>query len=417
MRPPSPLCAFAVALFAVASAPLALATGKPKHWPPDPFLPVTPERVAGLPEAERAAWVRYLEVSREYLAKLPPRDVPEPALNKPMDTPPAGGAHSRGLRLDARPAWYASHEAQQIADRVVQAQTPAGAWTKGNNYTKSGPAPAHSGANVWGGGTFDNDATTWELRMLALVNLAAKEPARGANWREAFLRGVNYMLAAQYPNGGFPQIFPLGGGYHDAITYNDEAMVQVLELLRDISAGKPEFAFVPAELKAKCGSAMDRGLHCILASQIKDASGSRTVWCQQHDAITLLPCAARNFEPIAACSDESGAIVRFLMSLPNPSPEVVQSVDAAVTWLDRTALRGVVWDRATGLVEKPGAREIWARFYELGTDKPIFGDRDRTIHYAVEEISSERRYGYAWFGSWPASVLEKHRAWSKRVKR
>jgi PelA/Pel-15E family pectate lyase len=52
--------------------------------------------------------------------------------------------------------------------------------------------------------------------------------------------------------------------------------------------------------------------------------------------------------------------------------------------------------------------------YEIGTDKPVFGDRDRTIHYDVLEISAERRNGYAWFGTWPATTLQEHKKWEAK---
>jgi PelA/Pel-15E family pectate lyase len=129
----------------------------------------------------------------------------------------------------------------------------------------------------------------------------------------------------------------------------------------------------------------------------------------------LKPCAARNFEPFAACTNESASLVRFLMSIPRPSSEVVAAVKGACAWLEKAAQRDRAWSRASGvgaLVDRPGAPLLWARMYEIGTDQPIFGDRDRTVHYAVDELSSERRNGYAWYGTWPARALEEFKAWS-----
>jgi PelA/Pel-15E family pectate lyase len=272
---------------------------------------------------------------------------------------------------------------------------------------------------VWSAGTLDNDATTWELRFLALVNAVTKDRAKAQVWRDAFGRGLRYVLAAQYPNGGFPQIYPLAGGYHDAITFNDDAMVQALELFSDVHANKPEFSFVDGELRADAGRRVERGIRCILDTQLKNAAGQRTVWCQQHDALTLTPCAARNFEPVASCTNESASLARFLMTRPNPSPEIVASVQGAIAWFNRTAQPDLAWSRQGGtgqLVARPGAPLLWARMYEIGSDKPIFGDRDRTVHYAVEELSSERRNGYAWFGNWPASALEAFKTWPARAK-
>ena len=65
-----------------------------------------------------------------------------------------------------------------------------------------------------------------------------------ARYRAAFDRGVDYLLAAQYPNGGWPQFFPLREGYYSHITFNDNAMISVLTVLREAAAGKPPYAFV-----------------------------------------------------------------------------------------------------------------------------------------------------------------------------
>ena len=61
--------------------------------------------------------------------------------------------------------------------------------------------------------------------------------------------------------------------------------------------------------------------------------------------------------------------------------------------------------------EKAGP--LWARYYEIGTDRPLFGDRDKSIHDKVEEISAERRNGYQWFNNGAVSALEHYATWAK----
>ena len=61
----------------------------------------------------------------------------------------------------------------------------------------------------------------------------------------------------------------------------------------------------------------------------------------------------------------------------------------------------------------PGSSPLWARFYETGTDRPIFGDRDQSIHDDVNEISLERRNGYAWYGEGPKRALDQYDIWSR----
>jgi len=393
-----------------------IAVEPPKSWPPEAFRPVTIERIAALPAAEQPAWRAYLAASETLAAKLPVRKAPDASAMAPTNAAPGGGVFNLGLQVDAPAEWFASEEAALIADRVVTRQTALGGWNKGNDYTKTeGIGKAGTKADSESGGIFDNDSTTREIRALARTAMATTDRERAATWRAAALRGIEYCLAAQYPNGGFPQFYPLIGGYHDAVTYNDDAMVQILEVLRDVARQNPEFKFVPTNVQARAAAAIERGLRCILATQIKFRDDSLlTVWCQQYDALTLQPCAARAFEPIGLAADESASLVRYLMKIPDPAPEVVAAIEAAVAWFERTAIHGHTWDRNSAEVQlkrESGAPLLWARLYELETNKPIFGDRDRTIHYVVDEISSERRRGYSWYGNWPAETLDAYRAW------
>jgi PelA/Pel-15E family pectate lyase len=154
--------------------------------------------------------------------------------------------------------------------------------------------------------------------------------------------------------------------------------------------------------------------------QLHGPDGQLTVWGQQHDALTLKPCAARNFEPIGECSNESSHLLQFLMSLPTPPPAVVASIESGMKWLQRKALHDVAPNRddtmGMGLVPKPGAQLLWARLYDLETGRPIFGERDRMIHFVFGELTNERRKGYAWYGTWPNGALETYRRWCEERK-
>jgi len=119
----------------------------------------------------------------------------------------------------------------------------------------------------------------------------------------------------------------------------------------------------------------------------------------------------------AQASSESAAITLFLMQLPNPDSNVVAAVRAAAAWFEKTQIRDVafrkVWGRGRLLVSAPGKGPLWARYYEIGTDRPIFGDRDRSVHDDVNEISQERRNGYGWYRDSPGRVLERYGQWSR----
>jgi len=88
-----------------------------------------------------------------------------------------------------------------------------------------------------------------------------------------------------------------------------------------------------------------------------------------------------------------------------------------VAWFEKTKITGkafrVVGTESRKLVDAPGSGPIWARYYEIGTDEPIYGDRDKSIHDDVNEISRERRKGYGWFKDSAKRVLEHYPKWAK----
>ncbi|MBC7365421.1 MAG: pectate lyase [Undibacterium sp.] len=380
-----------------------------------PSLPITAERIATLPAVEQPAWRDYL--ARSAAARAADTGFYADELKAHNLTAPLVPGHGPSPTLTEPAAWYATAGARRIADIIVSFQTPAGGWNKNSDFTGHARRPGErSGYEAGYVGTIDNGATVEPLRFLALV-ITAGDAASTAPYRTAFLRGIDYLLAAQFPNGGWPQVYPLEGGYHDAITYNDGAMINVLTLFREVSTQQPGFAFVPADTRARATAAGQRGLACILATQIVVA-GRRTVWCQQHDALTLAPTSARNYEMPAQSSGESAGLMFFLISLPIPSAEIATAIHAAAAWLEKTALKDVIFKPTpdgTGrhLIPTPGATPLWPRYAEIGTDRPLFGDRDKTIHDHIDEISKERRNGYAWFGDAPKRVLAHYAKWAR----
>jgi PelA/Pel-15E family pectate lyase len=188
--------------------------------------------------------------------------------------------------------------------------------------------------------------------------------------------------------------------------------------LTAVAEGAGNYSFVPTTLRLDAKMAADHALNCILETQVK-VKGRRTVWAQQHDALTLAPVAGRNYEPAALSSGESAAILLYLMQLQHPSPTVIAAVDAGVAWLKAAAINGQEWVGGRGtpagrhLEPKAGAAPIWARYYSISTGLPVFGDRDKTIHDDVSELSPERRNGYAWYSSGPQQTLDAYATWSK----
>lgn len=315
--------------------------------------------------------------------------------------------------LDQEPGWYASAEAIRIADNVLLHQHDNGGWLK--NIDKAAvPGGADKSRllkeKAEGSTTIDNGATRTEMRYLARVY----EATRQERFRHGFLRGLDFLLEAQYENGGWPQFFPLREGYYSRITYNDNAMVNALTVLRDAAAGKPPYGFVDQVRRARARAAVARGIDVILRTQVRQ-NGKLTAWCAQHDERTLEPAWARNYEPPSLSGNETAGIVRFLMAIEQQTPAIISAVEGAVAWLEAVAIRGLRVEEFTDaegrpdrrVVADPAAGPLWARFYELGTNRPIFMGRDKVIRYKFEEIERERRAGYAYYGPWPATLLAK----------
>lgn len=315
-------------------------------------------------------------------------------------------------------AWYAGPEARRIAASILSWQARTGGWPK-NVSTTDAPCPEKDRPSLQA--TFDNGATTDELRFLARCVRATGD----ASLRGAFVRGHDYILAAQYPTGGWPQQHPPGRGYHRHITFNDDAMVRLLLFLRE-TAILPGYGFLDPGRRARAQQAFDRGVQCILRCQIR-VNGRLTAWCAQHDEVDDSPRPARTFELASLSGSETVAIVRLLMSLERPSPEVIGAVDAAVAWLESVPLKGIRVVQVTDAtveggrdrrVERdPTAPPMWARFYEIGSNRPLFCDRDGVAKHELSAIGHERRNGYAWLGYWPADLLAReYPAWRKKVR-
>jgi PelA/Pel-15E family pectate lyase len=322
--------------------------------------------------------------------------------------------------LRQKPAWYSSAEAARIADNVLLYQRDAGGWAK--NIDMAAPLDEKEKADLAARkkrpySTIDNGATYTQLAYLARTFNAAKQE----RFKDAFLKGMDSLLKAQYENGGWPQIYPKPSGYHAHITFNDNAMIDVMRLLCDVARKDAAYAFVDEDRRSKAEKAVQKGVECILKCQIVVA-GKRTAWCAQHDEKTLRPADARSFEKASLSGGESVNIVRFLMDIDKPRPEVIEAVQSAVAWFDQVRLTGIRQvekpDPALPeghdkvIVQDPAAGPLWARFYEIGTNRPIFCGRDGVIKYALAEIEHERRIGYSWYVDKPAALLAKdYPAW------
>ena len=246
--------------------------------------------------------------------------------------------------------------------------------------------------------TFDDNNTQSALQfLLAFLDVATNRSlAEVKSVRSAVDYGLSKMLEAQYPNGAWPQRF--NGRPHDPerhpvrparlsavwphtwpksdygafYTLNDHTQRDCIRTMLQAHQRFNDPKYLNAARKG--------GEFLVLAQLPEPQPG----WAQQYN-FDMEPAWARAFEPPAVCSSESVGAMRTLAELYLETGEgkFLQPIPAFVAWLKRSEI----------------GPNRWARFYELGTNRPLYGDRDGQLHYTLEELSAERQHGYAWQGN------------------
>ena len=326
------------------------------------------------------------------------------------------------LVYESKYSFFKTPEAVQIVQNVLDYQRDTGGWPK--NLAIHRPLTEKEREDVLAeksrryDSTIDNGATVQEMTFLAKIYEATSD----CKYLDAFERGLEFLLSGQYKNGGWPQFWPANRDYQVHITYNDDAMVHVMRLLRDVRDGKGVFSLVsdPVMIQ-RVATAFDNGMDCILKTQIR-IDDTPTIWCQQYDRHSLKPARARAYELPSFCTQESAEIVKLLMETKDPDEDIKTSIRCAMDWFDAHKLTGI---KINSYINNEGKKDIqvmpdstatpvWARFYDLKTGKPFFCDRDGIKKKNLHEIGYERRNGYKWYNYAPASLLERYRRW--RIK-
>lgn len=319
--------------------------------------------------------------------------------------------------------FFHTDEARRIGDQVLLWQRNTGGWPKNIDMvtpmTDAQRTQVLADKSRRDDSTTDNNATTMQMMYLARLYNATGD----VKYRNAFRKGIEYLLSGQYKNGGWPQFWPVQRDYQIHITYNDDAMINLMEMLRDVHDGKAPYSagLCDEALKKKMKKAFDKGVECILATQIR--CPEPTIWCQQHDRETFAPAKARAYELPSFGVQESAYIVRLLMAIPNPDAKIKAAVHGAMAWFDKYKLTGYrlvrTYDKEhnsvdTKLVSDTTAGPLWARYYDLDNCVPYVCDRDGIPRRRLEDIGAERRNGYSWYGNRPAELYPLYDAWADK---
>ncbi|ALR32503.1 pectate lyase [Chryseobacterium sp. IHB B 17019] len=312
-------------------------------------------------------------------------------------------------------AVFSAQVKDTLAEKMLMYQLPIGGWSKqlSDKSVVNYDAPIDKNLlkKIKSTGddhaTIDNNATSKEINILIKSYKTTKNP----EYLKSAEKGIQYLLVMQYKNGGFPQYYPNSAIYRKQITYNDNAMINALTVLYNVAEGKNDFDVVDSKLKEKSKIAVQKGIECILKTQVLQ-KGIPSIWADQYNEITLQPDKARAFEPISLATGESVGIVKFLMMQPVTS-EIEKSIKSAVKWFKQNKIAGYSYNvtkqdgKTVRILAEDKNSVIWARFYDINTNKPLFGDRDGSVKYNYNEVSEERRNGYSWFGDSPEKLINK----------
>jgi PelA/Pel-15E family pectate lyase len=351
----------------------------------------------------------------------------EPPASIPLDGFNDGIHHWRNGQGNDYPRLPAE-DTVGIADNLLLYQRADGGWIQNQDPARILDAAERARFEQESrktGGSFDNRNIYTQVEYLA----AAYAGTGDARYRDASLKGIEFILAHQDPKcGGWPHTVPTSQRYHPYITIADEVTSGVLTTLRKAFTDTHRFGFLDAPVRKRIAQAVARGDACLLRLQVRQ-EGKLAGWAGQYDDATLQPAQGRKFELPSITAQESVGVVRYLMSIPDPSPAVVAAVDGAADWFHRVEILG--WKMETfdaplaqyryhasskdrRLVADPAAAGLWARFYDLRDNSVVLATRESTRVASYAEIPRERRTGYEWYGHWPQPLLDlEYPKWKK----
>lgn len=234
--------------------------------------------------------------------------------------------------------------------------------------------------------TIDDNKTQACLKFL--MRLDAATDFRDQRLHEAVSYALEAVVAAQYPNGAWPQQFAAppnpsdfpvvkanypkswsrtfpGGSYIAHYTFNDNAIADVIGVMLEASVTYAE---------PRYRAAAERGGDFIRLAQMPEP---QPAWAQQYDA-AMHPTWARKFEPPSISSRESQGVIRILLALHQATGErrFLEPIPAALAYLRRSL--------------RPDGR--FARFYELHTNRPLYFTKSYALSYSDADLPTH--YGF-----------------------
>jgi len=288
---------------------------------------------------------------------------------QPPGTPTMGHLFLDGYHATGDEYYYRA--AEKAAGALMAAQLESGGWnyvydTAGEPSLREWYATVGRNAwrleefqHYWGNATFD-DAGTAEAAKFFLRLYLEKHDAR---YKGPLDKAIEFVLRSQYPNGGWPQRFPLTHGmlkpgnpdYTSYITFNDDVAAENVEFLTMCYGTLGE-----GRLLEPIRRAMNA---FVVMQQPKPQPG----WALQYTP-DRKPAGARTYEPRALVTHTTATNIERLVQFYRTTgdPTFLARIPEAIDWLE-------------GLTLAPGiapAGRTHPTFIEPGTNRPLYVHRE-----------------------------------------
>ena len=296
---------------------------------------------------------------------------------QPPGTPSVGFAYLRAYEATGDDLYLEA--AKAAADALVWGQLESGGWDYKIDFDPEESQRwyyRHDKGKVDPGrrrntSTLDDNNTQSALRFIMAVQNTTKDE----KYLSAVKYGLDFMLESQFENGAWPQRYPLASsGYSRWYTFNDNDINDCISVMLDAYHIYGDEKYMDSV--KRCGD-------FIIASQLPEPQAG---WAQQYN-YDMKPASARWFEPAAVNGAATPRNIRTLIDLylEIGDEKYLKPIPAAINWLERSRLED----------------GRWARFYELGTNKPLYVNMDRKVVYDFVNI----RPGYSWRANYASSAI------------
>ncbi|MFO7670320.1 MAG: pectate lyase [Bacteroidales bacterium] len=258
--------------------------------------------------------------------------------------------------------------AKKVANALIYGQDLMGGWHYFIDFDKKGLERWYRDTasqfivgweeyrHYYGNCTYDDDVSQGATRYLMRLYSVAFEPA----YLEPMTKALNFIIISQYPNGGWPQRYPLRYEFvHDGLpdytsyyTLNDGAMNSIIDVLLDAYELLGDERYLEA---AK------RGAGFFMLSQGPEGHAG---WTDQFD-MDLQPTAGRTHEPASFQVRYTLSTILQLekMFLYTGDRRYLRPIPMALDWIESSVL---------GIDDK--GRPEFARWYDPASNYPIIQD-------------------------------------------